>query len=460
MPPPHDHQPSTRRDTMIKLPRGCRDFSPEEMEKRRFLEERFRETAKLFNFREVAMPAFENSELFIRKSGEEIIRQLYTFKDKGDRSLALRPEMTAQVLRFYSSNFQFAPKPLKFFYFGNCFRYERPQKGRYREFWQFGVEIIGSRTPEAAVELLMLAVSMYENAGLKKWRLKIGNVGILRSIFELLGLSDEEKKTAFTLLDKGLQVSFKDFILEKGIVESGLAEFLFSTTKDKPLPKISAGKAFQGTIEPLLVYLRSKKISSKKPAVFSELESQVDNFCRILDLLYEFTDRYVVDLWIARGLDYYTNMVFEIEVPTLGAESQICGGGEYSLDKVFDIDSKGCSGFAIGFDRSLLALEQEGFSFQKPELKVFVIPFEAEGCRPFALKALAKLRKADISADIEISGRTIGKAFKYADKIGAKYVVVVGEDEVKTETVTVKDMTSQTQENVTVDGLLNMLGKS
>ena len=444
---------------MIKLPRGCRDFSPEDMEKRRFLENSFRTTAKLFNFREVAMPTFEHSELFIRKSGEEIIRQLYTFKDKGGRSLALRPEMTAQVLRFYSSDFQFAPKPLKFFYFGNCFRYERPQKGRYREFWQFGVEIIGSRMPEAAVELLMLAVSMYENSGLKNWLLKIGNVGIIRSIFELLGLSDEEKREAFTLLDKGLKQSFKSFILEKGIVESGLAEFLFSTSKDKPLLKISAGKAFQETINPLLVYLRGKRtFREENLAVFRELESQVKNFCQILDLLYGVTDKYVVDLSIARGLDYYTNMVFEIEVKTLGAESQVCGGGEYSLDKVFEIDSKGCSGFAIGFDRSLLALKQEGVPFQKPEVTVFVIPFEAEGCRPFALEVLGKLRRAGISADIEISGRTIGKAFKYADKIGAKYVVVVGEDEVKMGTVTVKDMTSQTQETVTVDELVEYLG--
>jgi len=440
------------------------------MEKRRALENSFRGTAKRFNFREVAMPTFEHSELFIRKSGEEIVKQLYVFEDKGGRSLALRPEMTAQVLRFYSSELQFEAKPLKFFYFGSCFRYERPQKGRYREFWQFGVEIIGSKTPEAAVELLSLAISMYRDSGLKNWRLKIGNVGILRSIFELLGLSDKEKRQAFTLLDKGLQNSFKDFMVEKGIVESGLAEILFDVSEDEPLLQIETGNTFRNHVSPLLVYLRSKRaFTEEKMAVFRELESQVDDFCRILDLLKGVTKRYMVDLTIARGLDYYTNMVFEIEVATLGAESQICGGGEYSLDKVFDIDSKGCSGFAIGFDRSLQALEQEGFSFPEPSPVVFVIPFKDEGCCQFALKVLTELREANmrgdikLSVDIDLSGKisrkNVGKAFKYANKIGAEFAVVVGEDERKAETVTVKNMKTKHQEVVAFAKLVKHLKK-
>ena len=142
---------------MFKIPRGTRDFNPAEMQKRRYLEDSMKKTFKIFGYREVQTPMFENLDLFTAKSGEGIIEEIYSFADKGGRELALRPELTAPVIRFYVDKLQMEPKPLKLFYFGNCFRYDRPQKGRYREFRQAGCEIIGTDTPEALAELIALA---------------------------------------------------------------------------------------------------------------------------------------------------------------------------------------------------------------------------------------------------------------------------------------------------------------
>ena len=159
---------------MFKLPRGTTDFTPEEMEKRRYVEEKMASTFKSFGYREIQTPTFETLELFTAKSGDSIIDEIYAFSDKGGRELALRPELTAPVIRFYVDKLQMEPKPLKLYYFGNCFRYDRPQKGRYREFQQAGCEIIGADTPEAYAELIAMAYNILKNVGLKNIKLNIG----------------------------------------------------------------------------------------------------------------------------------------------------------------------------------------------------------------------------------------------------------------------------------------------
>ncbi|MCG2825715.1 MAG: ATP phosphoribosyltransferase regulatory subunit, partial [Thermoplasmatales archaeon] len=178
---------------MIQRPRGTRDFGPDEMFRRRQVENIMRKTCKTFGYREIATPTFESTALFTKKSGEGIVKQLYNFKDKAGRDIALRPELTAPAIRFYVNEMQSLPKPLKLFYFGNCFRYEEPQKGRFREFYQFGVECIGGK---GEAEVIALAVKMLENTGLKNFELRVGHLGILRNI---LGNADS---SVMTLIDK------------------------------------------------------------------------------------------------------------------------------------------------------------------------------------------------------------------------------------------------------------------
>ena len=180
--------------TVFQIPRGTRDFTSKDMQKRRYVENIMRSTFQRFGYSEIQTPTFENLELFTAKSGEGIIDEIYSFKDKGDRQLALRPELTAPVMRMYVEKLQMEPKPLKLFYFGSCFRYDRPQKGRYREFTQAGCELIGPQTPEAYAELIAMAYSILDTSGLKDIKLNIGNLNVLSSMFDSLNLPKDKRK--------------------------------------------------------------------------------------------------------------------------------------------------------------------------------------------------------------------------------------------------------------------------
>jgi histidyl-tRNA synthetase len=214
---------------VFKIPRGTKDFTPEEMQKRRYIGEVMRSTFETFGYREIQTPTFETLELFTAKSGETIIEELYSFTDKGGRELTLRPELTAPVIRFYVDKLQMEPKPLKLFYFGNCYRYDRPQKGRYREFKQAGCEIIGTNTPEAYAELIAMAYKILENVGVKNLELNIGNLNILSSIFNRFNLSKDQQKYLTPLIDKSLFEDVFDALRDFGIKNedaSALTEIL------------------------------------------------------------------------------------------------------------------------------------------------------------------------------------------------------------------------------------------
>ena len=187
---------------MFQLPRGTRDFTSEEMQKRRYIEQIITSTFQVYGYQEIQTPTFETLDLFTAKSGDAIIDEIYAFTDKSGRELALRPELTAPVIRCYVDKLQMQPKPLKLYYFGNCYRYDRPQKGRYREFHQAGCEIIGSDTPEAYAELIALAYMILKNVGVQNITLNIGNLDLISALFTKLGLSSEDQKTILPLIDK------------------------------------------------------------------------------------------------------------------------------------------------------------------------------------------------------------------------------------------------------------------
>jgi histidyl-tRNA synthetase len=189
---------------MIQRPRGTRDFGPSEMETRRYFENMMRSICLAHGFREVQTPIFEHTELFTTKSGPGIVEEIYAFKDKGDRDICLRPELTAPVIRFFINDLTNLPRPLKLFYFGPCFRYERPQAGRFREFYQFGAEVIGSPTPEMDAEVIGLAASMLERTGLQDYRIRIGHIGILKSLLQESGVEGDASLPILQKLDKKL----------------------------------------------------------------------------------------------------------------------------------------------------------------------------------------------------------------------------------------------------------------
>ena len=409
---------------MIQCPRGTRDFLPDEMEKRRFFENKLREMAKVHGFRETETPIFEDAELFILRSGPNVLKELYAFEDKGGRQIALRPEMTAPAVRMFVNGMSNDPKPIKIFYFGQCFRYERPQSGRYREFFQFGAEIIGGATPETDAEAIAAASGMIKALGLKDYRLRIGHIGVLRQRIADAGVPKERTAEVLQKLDKKLYDEARPLLADMGVSEED-AEDIFALTE-----------TVGGT-----------EVLDRVPGEAGDWLRQVVAYLDAMGV------RDVeIDLGVVRGLDYYTGMVFEAEAPALGAEKQVCGGGSYTLSELFGGEKVFSTGFAIGFDRVLLALEKEGMAYEPRGIDAYVISV-TDDVRMKSAEIVAMLRSAGVSADIDIMGRKMAKALKFASSARARYAVIVGSKELEGGAVTLRDMSSGEQSLVPISDL-------
>ncbi len=395
---------------MLQKPRGTRDFLPDEMEARRMIEWRMREVARRWGYREVSTPEFEDLELFTMRSGEGIIEEMYVFLDKGGRKLALRPEITASVIRMYINEAKVAPKPLRWCYFADCFRYERPQKGRYRQFWQFGVELIGADTARADAEVIMLAADMLDSSGVT-CDLKVGHLSFMKNL--LKDLEPQEQRKVMAHLDK------KDFDGLKGTLES-----LDTPDLDKSLIALvecrDLGEAFDiaGTIP-------------EKDRIYQTIET--------LDAA---DVNYSLNFGIARGLDYYTGMVFEGFAQNLGAENQILGGGAYRLAHLFGGDDVASCGFAIGFDRVMVALGE----IPGKKDSVVAVVCTNEG-RNHALEVARIFRKAGIRSEMDLMDRGLGAQLAHASK-SADFAVVIGLREAESGTVTLKNLHSGEQKTM------------
>ncbi len=413
---------------MIQCPRGTRDFLPDEMERRRHYEEKLRSVALGFGFRETQTPIFEDSELFVLRSGPNVLNELYAFKDKGDRELALRPELTAPAIRMFVNSMSNDPKPIKIFYFGQCFRYERPQSGRYREFFQFGAELIGSATPETDAEAIALAVAMIKDLGLKEYKISIGHIGVLRQKLADAGVPIEKTAEVLQKLDKKLYDEVRPIMEGMNIVQSDI-DNIFELT---------------GTVGGI--------------EVLDKVPGEAGDYLRTLISLLSAMDvnDVEIDLGVVRGLDYYTGMVFEAEAPVLGAEKQICGGGSYTLSELFGGEKVFSTGFAIGFDRILLAMQKEGIEYTLKGIDAYVVPV-SDDVRIKSVEITTMLRKSGVSCDMDIMGRKMSKAMKYASSTGARFVVIVGKNELELNSVTVRDMATGDQKIVLISELVNLI---
>jgi len=415
----------------IERARGTRDFLPKEMRKRRIMEERMRDVAERWGYEEIRTPTFERSELFTLKSGEAILKEMYEFRDKGSRHLALRPELTAPVIRMYINELKMAPKPTKVYYFGNCFRYEEPQKARYREFWQFGTEIIGSDSPEAQAELIALAFHILKSLGVKA-ELHVGHVGLIRERLRVAHVDEEHINTVMRLIDKGERQAVIEFMDDIGVKGELIDDFLF-------LLDLKGKDALQEA--------RDRNIIGADSDALKELEL-------LLELLEYYGVDYTLNLGIARGLDYYTGMVFEIYEAgeKLGAQNQICGGGSYRLAKLFGGDDIPLTGFAFGFDR--LA---EIFSVEEEDLErrgVVVVPIRDKDAdrevTKEAIEIASQLREI-VPTYIDLMNRSLSAQLKYANACNDSFAVLVGKNELKDANVTLRNLSTGEQEKISVE---------
>jgi len=418
---------------VIERPRGTRDLNPAYLARHGVVASAFRRTAEGFGYREVLPPTFEPLELFHAKAGPGIEEEMYVFKDKAGRDLVLRPEFTAGVLRYYVNELRNAPKPIKLYSIGPAFRYEEPQKGRHREFWQFSCELLGGAPLDADAETIALAVQSIRATGVRQVETRIGHIGMLRAYLKgpkeaqngiLHALDKRDFAKLHAELDRAGELDAEDTL--RGLIAlRGGSEIL------KQASDLLGGAGKEG-------FEHLHRVADRLPA-------------------YGIRDGIVFDMGIIRGLAYYTGMVFQMHAPTLGAEDQIGGGGSYALAELFGGEPIFSTGFAIGMDRVVLASEAEGAAVPLPTLDAYVVPI-GEGVRTKAFEIAATLRGTGLKVDIDLVGRGPSKNLDYANAMGARWVVLVGEKELAGGNVALRNMETGEQREVAVADLASVLG--
>jgi histidyl-tRNA synthetase len=408
--------------------RWMRDLLPEEAETLNFVVGKARGTAQLYGYKEVVTPLVEPYELLSAKSGEEIRQRMFIFKDLGDRDVALRPEFTASIARLATTALKTEPKPLRVFSVGSVYRYDEPQRGRYREFWQSNFELLGSNKPEADAEAILLTNSLMKAAGLRDYAFKIGHIGVIRGILSQENVDDKVQNAVLQLMDK------KEYDKALELVENEKCN-----TALKGLLELK-GDTPSETAEKIRKYVTG----------YDKAEAAADNLLEILQLVAASgCPVETVEPAFARGLEYYTGVIFEVSVPDL--DIALGGGGRYDrLIEVFGGESTAAVGVAHGLDRVALAMQMQQTALSaRQEKSVVVIPVQQE-LKAEALKISQMLRDAGVSVEFEVMGRKMAKALEDADRRKVDYAVIVGERELKEASVVVRDLAKREQTTVEI----------
>lgn len=415
--------------------RGMRDLLGEEAQAFTFIISNARETAALYGYREVITPVVEPFELLSAKSGEEIRQRMFIFKDLGDRQVALRPEFTSSIARLATTALKNEPKPLRAFSVGSVYRYDEPQRGRYREFYQSNFELMGSNKPEADAEIILLTNSFMKNLGLQGYVFKIGHIGVIRGILSQESVDDKTQNAVLQRMDK------KEYNEAFQLLESkkcrGMLEGLL----------LLKGKDWCETVENM----------KKHVAGYEKATVAVENLSDVLKLVCESGSLVMnVEPAFARGLEYYTGLIFEVYIPEL--EIALGGGGRYDrLIEVFGGDSTPAVGCAHGIDRIALAMQMQKTALaSEREKRVVVIPIN-EAMKVEALKIAQMLRAAMVTVEFEVMGRKMAKALEDANKRNVDYAVIVGERELKEKSVVLKNFAKFEQSIVTIEQLIEKI---
>lgn len=412
----------------IKAPKGTKDILPADSYKWQFIEDNFSKMAREFGYGEIRTPMFENTALFKRSVGETsdiVQKEMYTFNDMGKRSLTLKPEGTSPAVRAFSCSTDFrAIKPHKYYYDIPCFRYENTQEGRYREFHQFGVEIFGSDSMLSDAEVIALADSFLRKMGIDDLELRINSVGC---------------KECRPVYRKALQ----DYLMPNFYKLSDDSKKRFETN---PMRILDSKEECD------------KELVENAPTILDYLCDDCRKaFTDIKLLLDEMNIAYIVDSGIVRGLDYYTKTAFEFISKRLGSQGTVCGGGRYDhlVKEIGGQDLTGV-GFGMGKERLLMLMSENGHDFggiYKPD---YFVAFVSDEARLYAINLVNALRNSGKSAIIDVCERKLKSQMKLADKVDAKYSIIIGEDEINSNKLTIKDMTTGNQIKVDRNELLKV----
>jgi len=416
----------------INSPRGTADIFGDDIRYRNFIINNVKELFKVFNFEEMITPAFEHTGVFSRSIGEStdiVQKEMYTFPDKKGRSLTLRPEGTASIVRAVVEKKMLISEniPLKLYYIGNMFRYERPQKGRMREFWQIGAEALGSDDPLLDAEMIWMLNNIFVRLGFKNLKLLINSIGCSRCREDYI-------------------IKFREFIKPE---LTGLCGNCKNRYDKNPLRifdcKVPGCRAIAS---------KGPKINQFLCAACNEHFEKVKGSLSDLSLDYEISDDLV------RGFDYYTGTIFEmISNDLASAQNALGGGGRYDrLLKEFGGPDKPAIGFAIGLDRTMMLMKELGIKYIDDEsrAKAYIISIAAAG-QPYILDVLKKLRDANIICDIDHTGAGIGAGIKRAGKKDYNIAIIIGDDEIENNKITVKDLNNFKQYSINKEDLLEKI---
>lgn len=420
---------------MIQKPKGTYDVFGKKGENLLYIHDIIQALMEKYNYQYMRTPVFESSELFHRGVGETtdiVSKETYDFIDRGSRNMTLRPEGTAGISRSLIENKLYADpnQPVKAWYYGNMYRYERPQAGRFRELTQFGVEVFGSTDPITDAEVISIPVNLYKLLGLKGIKVNINTLG------------DTESRLKYR---EALLEYFKPHLDE-------LCEDCRNRYETNPLRILDCKVDHE-----LDIMKNAPKISDYLN------EKSINHFNKVKEYLEKMEIEYVVNENLVRGLDYYTHTVFEIEaqVEGFGSQNVLCGGGRYDglVSNIGGPEVCGV-GFATGIERLLTALEYEKvLPTEEKSIDTYIIPMDDES-KKLGIKLTNILRMNGFSADIDLMGRNIKGNFKQADRLNSKYVIIIGEEELKTNILTVKNNNTKEEYKVKVEDLIDFLDEN
>lgn len=413
-------------------PRGTKDVLPDISHQWQYVEKKVRETCKVFAYQEIRTPIFEHTELFLRGIGETtdiVEKEMYTFQDRGQRSITLRPENTASVVRSFLENKLYgqATQPVKLFYIGPMFRYDKPQAGRFRQFHQFGAEAIGSAHPGIDAEIITLAVRFLQSLGLDDLKLQLNSVGCpkCRPVYR-------EKLKAF----------FANKI-------DRLCGDCKSRYERNPLRILDCKNEC------------CKEAAIGVPELTESLcEECEQHFSALQQMLQAAEIDFTLNARLVRGLDYYTKTAFEIQYAPLGAQSAVCGGGRYDgLIEECGGEATPAIGFAVGIERVLLALEKQNLLPESDLAPTVYIAPLGEAAQLPAFKLLYEIRRENLAADMDFMRRSLKAQLKQANRQQARFVAIIGDDEAAAGNVMLKDMVAGTQELIAVSEVVRTILK-
>ncbi|AEV69333.1 histidine--tRNA ligase [Acetivibrio clariflavus] len=414
---------------LIQTPKGTKDILPSEVYKWQYIEKKISELCKSFGYREIRIPVFEYTELFTRSVGDTtdiVQKEMYTFQDKGGRSLTLRPEGTAGVVRSYIENGMASwPMPVKLYYNITAYRQENVQKGRYREFHQFGVECFGSKGPLVDVEIISMVSMFLDKLGIKDVELNINSIGCPNCRGEY---------------NKKLLEYFKPHL-------DNLCGTCKSRYERNPLRIIDCKEE------------KCKVYTKDAPALLDNLcEECKEHFEGLKEGLENLGIKYNIDKTIVRGLDYYTKTVFEFVSKNIGAQGTVCGGGRYDglIKECGGTDTPGI-GFAIGLERLLMVMAGQGIEIPNPDPVDVYIATIGEKAQKYAQKLVYRIRQEGFSAETDLMDRSVKAQMKYADKLGAVYSLVIGDNEVESNKAVLKNMLTGETKDISLDTLIERL---